>query len=80
MLVSDINDYRTENIVHPSKDMSTYDTKFAFLLKDNNNNNNIKRGRLFISNHIYPWPLFKHAPVQAEALICVSTVCFITLS
>jgi len=37
MLVSDINDYCTENIVHPSKTMSTDGTKFAFLLKDNNN-------------------------------------------
>ena len=37
MLVSDINDYRTENIVHPSQNMSTYGMKFAFLLKDNNN-------------------------------------------
>jgi len=37
MLVSDINDYRTENIVHPSTNMSTYCTKFVFLLKDNNN-------------------------------------------
>ena len=37
MLVFDINDYRTENIVHPSKNMSKYDTKFTFLLKDNNN-------------------------------------------
>ena len=38
--MSDINDCRTENIVHPSKNMSTYGTKFAFLLNDNNNNNN----------------------------------------
>ena len=37
MFVSDINDYRTENIVHPSQNVSTYGTKFAFLLKDNNN-------------------------------------------
>ena len=39
MLVSDINDYGTENIVHPYKNMSTKCTKFAFLLKlikDNN--------------------------------------------
>jgi len=33
MFVSDINDYRTENIVHPSKNMSTYGMKFAFNLK-----------------------------------------------
>jgi len=37
MLVSDVSDYHTENIVHPSKNMSTYGTKIAFLLKDNNN-------------------------------------------
>ena len=39
MLVSDINDYCTENIVHPSKNVPTYCTKFAFLLKDNNSKN-----------------------------------------
>ena len=37
MFVSNINDHRTENIVHPSKNMSTYAMKFVFLLKDNNN-------------------------------------------
>jgi len=37
VFMSDINNYRTVNIVHPSKNMSTYGTKFAFLLKDNNN-------------------------------------------
>jgi len=37
MLVSDINDYRTKNSAHPSKNMSMYGTKFAFLLEDNNN-------------------------------------------
>jgi len=37
MLVSDIDDYGTENIFHPSKNMSTYGTKLAFLLKNYNN-------------------------------------------
>ena len=85
--------------------MSTYVTKFAFLLKDNNNKTCHRIYSSVHAQHIYksdkgvcifirflrggalnqtrvliyfksylPWPLFKHAPVRAEALIRMSTV------